>query len=340
MGGGRTIPPGSDTGEEDSSLDQVSSQLSSPLLRSELSMGAEDGAVDKDSRSGSVFGDYARLRAWEANQRMRDDVYRKIMQSGESSRIRGKHLKEAKDKILSYTPGAWIGTAGAMKRREYDVPKTTTLLLVGPKGSGKSSLINRISKVLEDDKFASERAQVSYNSSVGDGTLFLHEYMMPRGSTSFCIYDSRSLSDDSAENIKFLKDWIENGVRHGELAIRDSDNQNLRTAMMCKAHDNVDLSSAIRKVNFVIFVVNGLPVLEALESEEDAKTQYTQMIASMFNCPFLAFKDDKPAVVNLLSLMVICFHMMNVLVFVSFWENYWVFHLQLKYLTSQKAAIQ
>lgn len=60
-----------------------------------------------------------------------------------------------------YTPGAWIETAGAMKRRNYDVPKTTTLLLVGPKGSGKSSLINRISKALEDDKFASERAQVS-----------------------------------------------------------------------------------------------------------------------------------------------------------------------------------
>lgn len=61
---------------------------------------------------------------------------------------------------------------------------------------------------------------MSDNSSVGDGTLFLHEYMMPRGSTSFCIYDSRSLSDDSAENIKLLKDWIENGVRHGELVIR------------------------------------------------------------------------------------------------------------------------
>lgn len=46
------------------------------------------------------------------------------------------------------------------------MPKTTTLLLVGPKGSGKSSLINRISKVLEDDKFASERAQVSCMSLV------------------------------------------------------------------------------------------------------------------------------------------------------------------------------
>lgn len=48
-----------------------------------------------------------------------------------------------------------------MKLSDYDVPTTTSLILVGPKGSGKSSLVNIISKVFEDDKFASERAQIS-----------------------------------------------------------------------------------------------------------------------------------------------------------------------------------
>ena len=50
---------------------------------------------------------------------------------------------------------------GGMQLTDYDVPKTTSLVLIGPKGSGKSSLVNRISKVFEEDKFASERAQVS-----------------------------------------------------------------------------------------------------------------------------------------------------------------------------------
>ena len=44
---------------------------------------------------------------------------------------------------------------------DYNVPETTSLILVGPKGSGKSSLINKISRVFEDGKYASERAQVS-----------------------------------------------------------------------------------------------------------------------------------------------------------------------------------
>ncbi|KAF2286750.1 hypothetical protein GH714_026789 [Hevea brasiliensis] len=205
----------------------------------------------------------------------------------------------------SYTPGEWIEKAGGMKLSDYNVPKTATLLLVGFKGSGKSSLVNRISKVFEDDKFAPERAQVSYNSSGGEGTYFLQEYMIPRGSSSICIYDTRSLSDDPSDNIAMLKRWITKGVRHGELIIRPSDNSSLRTRMKCKMLRSCSQSKEARMVNFVIFVVNGLAVLKSMDSDDDG-SKYIQMIATTFNCPYLSFKDDKPVVIithgDLLSL--------------------------------------
>ncbi|TQD87864.1 hypothetical protein C1H46_026567 [Malus baccata] len=301
---------GRDTGqEEDFLLHQDSSQLSSQILSDGLSV--KDAVLDQ--QNGPVFRNFGGLGSqnssasldFEADQR-RENVYRKILQGYDDLRIRSKDLEEAKSKILSYRAGAWIDRVGSVKPRNYDVPKTTTLLLVGPKGSGKSSLVNRISKVFEGDEFASERAQVSYNSSVGDGTFFLHGYMIPRCSSSFCLYDTRSLSDNSLENMIILKHWMENGVRHGELVIRDSDSQSLRSTMMYKACDDGYLSSEIRNVNFVIFVVNGRSVLKSMESDEDAETRYTEMIASAFNSRYLAFKDDKPLLVvthgDLLSL--------------------------------------
>ncbi|KAJ9176621.1 hypothetical protein P3X46_011912 [Hevea brasiliensis] len=242
---------------------------------------------------------------FEANQRNRCKAYKEVLQSYEQLQNRIESLKEAKSKILSYTPGEWIEKAGGMKLSDYNVPKTATLLLVGFKGSGKSSLVNRISKVFEDDKFAPERAQVSYNSSGGEGTYFLQEYMIPRGSSSICIYDTRSLSDDPSDNIAMLKRWITKGVRHGELIIRPSDNSSLRTRMKCKMRRSCSQSKEARMVNFVIFVVNGLAVLKSMDSDDDG-SKYVQMIATTFNCPYLSFKDDKPVVIithgDLLSL--------------------------------------
>lgn len=65
-------------------------------------MKAEDAAVDKQSQSGSVCGEFGRLRDFEANERMRQNVYRKIMQSGELSLIRSKGLEQAKSRVLRY----------------------------------------------------------------------------------------------------------------------------------------------------------------------------------------------------------------------------------------------
>ncbi|XP_073222768.1 uncharacterized protein [Cicer arietinum] len=262
------------------------------------------------------------------SDRKRHSVYQEILQSYDELKIDSKSLKEAKEKILSYKPGTWIEKARGLKLCDYDVPETTCLILVGPKGSGKSSLINRISKVFEDDKFAPARAQVSW-----DGTYFLCEYMFPRDSNSICLYDTRSLPDNSRECDKILKNWMTKGVRNGELvvrfeylvitfppifsnvniyvkfyqfSIRSIDSQRLRKSLKHKGDMKGFFSNKSRKVNFVICVINSLLVLNAMENAGALEDKYIETIVSTFNCPFLSFKDDKPVLVfthgDLLSL--------------------------------------
>lgn len=75
-----------------------------------------------------------------------------------------------------------------------------------------------------------------------------------------------------------------------ELLIRDSDDVSLRTRMKCKALKNGCVSSEIRKVHFVIFVVNGVTVLKSMDNDKDADGQYTKLILSAFNCPYVSFR--------------------------------------------------
>lgn len=58
------------------------------------------------------------------------------------------------------------------------------------------------------------------DASVGDGTYFLQEYMIPKSSMSFCLYDTRSLSVDSLENSEMLKCWMTKGVCRGDPVVR------------------------------------------------------------------------------------------------------------------------
>ncbi|KAF5446432.1 hypothetical protein F2P56_032060 [Juglans regia] len=312
MGGDAIIPPTSTSEEDSSSLEQDFSQVPSQaptFLRDNISMKVEDGTDNADSLM--VFKEFDEVcsqfspASLNFEARRRNSCYREVLQSYNELRIRSENLKETKSKILSYTPGAWIENVGGLQLADYDVPKTTSLILIGPKGSGKSSLVNKISKVFDEDKFASERAQVSYTSVV-DGTHFLQEYMIPKGSMSFCLFDTRSLSDDSSENTETLKRWMTKGVCHGDPVVRDSDIASLRTGMKGKARWNIFLSREVRMVNSVIVVVNGISVLKSMDSNDESDLKYTQTIAAAFSCPYLSFKDDKPVVVvthgDLLSL--------------------------------------
>ncbi|GAB4841460.1 hypothetical protein Ancab_022176 [Ancistrocladus abbreviatus] len=194
----------------------------------------------------------------EFDVKMSENVYREVMRSYDELQARVKSLSEARNKILSYVPGTWIENHSV----DYAIPRTATLLLIGPKRSGKSNLINRISRVFEDDKFASERAQVSYNSSAqdGTGTYFLQEYMVPRNTGRFCLFDTRSLSDDFLQNDEILRHWMTKGVCHGEL------------------------------------VTSAISVLQSMSSDCGEDRRYAQMLAESFHCPHLSFKDDKPVV--------------------------------------------
>ncbi|XP_022991684.1 uncharacterized protein LOC111488225 [Cucurbita maxima] len=290
-----------------SSLEHDQSQIATqlPTLRSNnsnLSMQTKDDEADMEN--GVIMGEFDATESQfsssalnvEIYRRRINNVHREILESSDQLRIRSENLNQAKRKILSYSPGSWIEQVGGMKLSDYDIPQTMSLILIGPKGSGKSSLINRICKVFDEDRFVPERAQVSCNSSGEDGTFFLQEYMILRKSKSFCLYDTRGLSDDSFENIEVLKQWMTKGVHHGELVARKSDASSLINRMSCKARQHFPLSRAVRMINFVIFVVDGLSVLKSMDGD-DIEKDYETVITTAFNCPYLSYGDDKPVVV-------------------------------------------
>ncbi|KAL8058007.1 hypothetical protein ABFX02_04G221000 [Erythranthe guttata] len=265
------------------------------------SVSSEDEGLSQrfgnDSPTNGESGLIPRISSiYDAVGRQRLKLYAEVSRTYEDLQPRTDRLDEAKTKILSYKPGSLAEKAVAIDSSVYDVPNTTSLLLIGPKASGKSALVNKISRVLENDLFTSERAQVSCNSSTEDGTYFLHEYAIPRDSGSFCLYDTRSLSVDVSENTEMVNRWMTNGVRHGELIERHSDGTDLKARLKCKARKS-SASSKLRAVNFVVFVVNGLSVLESMDSIDEKKKEYSRFIAANFNNPLLSFKDDKPVVV-------------------------------------------
>ncbi|XP_012490894.1 uncharacterized protein LOC105803317 isoform X2 [Gossypium raimondii] len=297
--GGETIIPPTSTSEEEYSVDQdfplpSLTSLNPTLLRDYLRMKAEDGKNESDRLFLEEFdkmGPQSSSPDFEAYHKRRQKVYKEVLQSYDQLRVRSKSLNEAKYKVLSYFPGTWIENVGGKKLSDYDVPKTTSLLLIGPKGCGKSSLVNKISRVLEDDNFAPERAQISYNPSVGDGTYYLQGYMIPRGSASFCLYDSRGLADGTSENINMIQNWMNNGVRHGEPVI------SLRRKMKFKPRELDWKFCRPQMVNFVIFVVDAVSVLKSIEGDGVEDLLCLQMISEVFKQPCLSFKDDKPVVV-------------------------------------------
>ncbi|KAL6605946.1 hypothetical protein ACP70R_041599 [Stipagrostis hirtigluma subsp. patula] len=224
-----------------------------------------------------------------------DDSEVEALHYGGCGRLQERSLREAKELIRRYKPGDWIEGVGGTKPGDYVLPEITTLLLVGPRGAGKSTLLNRVTRVFDkdDDPFAPDRAQVSRNSK-SNGTNFLREYPVPRNSSAICIYDTRSLSSDREKNFKMLRQWMTKGISHGDMVTWDSNDGTKINVIRSLGRQCNFLRCKTRKVNFVIFVVNGVSVLESIDSN---KKGYTDMLHETFMCPFLSFGDDKPVVV-------------------------------------------
>ncbi|KAL4558548.1 hypothetical protein LXL04_036749 [Taraxacum kok-saghyz] len=329
MGGDTISHPDSSIDDEHLSINQQFldrlSKIATPRrggLSAKTTEENESVYTESNARS---FRDSYNTSEIKANELRTHSVYAQALKNYDDLKQRALNIDAAKSKILSYTPGSWIENVGGTTMNDYNLPKTTTLLLIGLKGSGKSSLINRISKVFEDDKFAPERAQVTYNSSIGNGTSFLHEYMIPRTSTSFCLYDTPSFSNNSSENSQMIKHWMTKGVSHNEFVKR----LDLITSIIISLYlyeYQIPYSSSShktsykkRKVNFVIFVVNGLSVLKSMSTNGE-HTQYTDTLSEAFSSPYLCFKDHKPAIAithgDLLTLSErarVCIHLGEIL---------------------------
>nr|XP_029121380.1 uncharacterized protein LOC105048535 isoform X2 [Elaeis guineensis] len=297
MGGGRRgsdhLPPGT-------------SPLNPLTLSSAESADEADASSSFSDLSPSVSyseanpGDHSSLAtdlepADDESQQRRYKTYLEVLESYVTPPRMPPHaLQAAKNIIARHRPGDWIEEVGGTKASDYDIPETTTLLLVGPRGSGKSTLVNRITRVFQDDPFAPDRGQVSHNVSVTEGSCFLQEYMIPRNSKSLCVYDTRSLSTLSSDNFKLLQHWMMQGVSHRQMVIRDSDDVVTRKRIKGTAQQGQFCPCQKRMVNFVIFVVDGISVLKSMD---DKDTQYNDMLAETFNYPFLSFHDNKPVVV-------------------------------------------
>lgn len=73
--------------------------------------------------------------------------------------------------------------------------------------------------------------------------------------------------------------------------------------MKCNAY-NRNLPIEARPVNFVVFVVNALSVLESMEGEDETMKPHTETVSKAFNSPFLSFKGILPPFFVALSVCV------------------------------------
>eukprot|EP00250_Pteridium_aquilinum_P016613 c23196_g1_i1 orf=337-1683(-) len=202
-------------------------------------------------------------------------------------------LEDMREWIKSYRPGDCIYKVGGMSRSGFAIPEATTLLIVGPVGSGKSCLINNMIRVLDNVTSGFNRAQTYVESE--NGSLFLQEYFLYKDAKHFCVFDSRGFSKtDVIEDLDIVKGWMTDGICHGEAVCRPSDSKMIGEAIEGRGRQGHYNWTVKRRVDFVIFVVNAFTVYGMIKSHD---LRALESLAVLYSSPFLSFKDDVPVVV-------------------------------------------
>ncbi|KAJ4752651.1 P-loop containing nucleoside triphosphate hydrolases superfamily protein [Rhynchospora pubera] len=187
-----------------------------------------------------------------------------------SDYARARALLNSRDFFVRrYKPGYFIDDEA--RDEKFEIPETTTLLLIGDPGKGKALLVSQIKSVFDD--IWSTPAPDDFNMTPGWGTL--QEHMILKDSTSICVFYTPCWPDFFEENHTILQDWMKNGVCHGNSKLKLSLNKR-------------------RMVNYVILNLDAVSILESIDRKDD---RYMDMVHDTFNYPFLSFRGNRPAVV-------------------------------------------
>lgn len=203
--------------------------------------------------------------------------------------VAAEGLDDLRQKLITYRSGEFWVPVGGIKKEEMDIPNVITILLVGLKGSGKSSLINMMYSILGRGGLI-PFAQTSGESS-NFTTMYLEEHNVVRSARSgFCVYDTRGIDiNQTQEGLEKVSTWITNGVYHNQLCIRYGDEDSVAAESL-----NANRKYTKRKVNCVMVVGNLAEINKAFKCG-DLKS--LQTIRDLFQLPCVRKFNGSPILI-------------------------------------------